>query len=81
MNNFTTINDIYGHAIGDQVLRAFARKLMQASRTSDAFGRLHGDEFLYLIDREATVEAVHKACARLAKALSFTVQLDTRINR
>ncbi len=76
LNNFEQINDIYGHAIGDQVLRAFARQLMQASRSSDGFGRLGGNEFLYLIDREVSTETVEQACARLSKALTFSVELE-----
>ena len=76
VNNFEAINDIYGHAIGEQVLKAFARQLMQASRSSDSFGRLTGNEFLYFIDREVTLESVEQACARLSKTLTFTVELD-----
>jgi len=76
INKFTAINDVYGHGVGDQVLKAFARKLMEASRSSDAFGRYGGDEFLYLIDQEVTPSALEQACARLVGALSFTVDLD-----
>jgi diguanylate cyclase (GGDEF)-like protein len=76
LNKFTAINDVYGHAVGDQVLKAFSRKLMEASRTSDAFGRYGGDEFLYLIDQDVGAAAVEQACGRLAAALDFTVELD-----
>ncbi len=76
VNNFNEITDIYGHAIGDQVLKAFARQMMQASRSSDTFGRLGGNEFLYLIDRDVSPETVEQACARLSKALTFTVELE-----
>ena len=77
VNNFEAINEIYGYAIGDQVLKAFARQLMQASRSSDAFGRLTDNEFLYLIDREITAESIEQACARLSQALAFTVELES----
>ncbi len=76
VNNFKKINDIHGHAVGDQVLKAFARQLMLTSRTSDTFGRFGGDEFLYLIDRSVSDEAVELACSRLTNALSFTVEFD-----
>ncbi len=76
LNNFGAINDIYGHAIGDQVLKAFARQLMHASRSSDAFGRLGGSEFLYLIDRNISAATIEQTCARLSKALGFSVELD-----
>ena len=77
LNNFDEINTIYGHAVGDQLLKAFARQLMQASRTSDTFGRLGSNTFLYLIDRDVTTEAIEQACARLSETLAFSVELES----
>ncbi len=77
INRFEEINDIHGHAVGDQVLKTFAQKLMSASRASDTFGRFGGAEFLYLMDRDVSYAKVEQACVRLAKALSFSVELDS----
>ncbi len=77
LNNFSAICDTYGQAIGDRALRAFAQKLMQASRASDSFGRFGQSEFLYLVDREVSFASVEQTCARLAQELSFFVELDT----
>jgi diguanylate cyclase (GGDEF)-like protein len=77
INNFDEINTIHGHAVGDQVLKAFARQLMQASRSSDAFGRLGGNEFLYLIDRDISAGIIEQVCARLSKNLAFSVDLES----
>ncbi len=77
INRFEEIRDIHGQAIGDQVLKAFAQKLMSASRASDTVGRFGGAEFLYLMDRDVSYAKVEQACARLAKALSFSVELDS----
>ncbi len=76
LNNFRQINDIYGHAVGDQALRAFARQLTATSRSSDSLGRFGGDEFLYLVDHDVSYERIELACARLADALSFSVELE-----
>jgi diguanylate cyclase (GGDEF)-like protein len=76
INNFKHINDVHGVAAGDQVLRAFAHKLMLASRSSDTIGRVRGDEFFCVIDRGVSEDAVELACVRLSSALSFSVQLD-----
>ncbi len=45
-DNFKTINDTYGHAVGDDVLKSFAAVLVRAFRTHDLIGRIGGDEFM-----------------------------------
>jgi len=45
VNNLKAINDLYGHAAGDRVLKKFAKILREALRQSDALYRIGGDEF------------------------------------
>lgn len=45
IDHFKTINDSYGHATGDEVLRVLTTHCKQMLRTSDVFGRLGGEEF------------------------------------
>jgi diguanylate cyclase (GGDEF)-like protein len=47
---FKSVNDTYGHAVGDEVLRMIGMLLQAAIRPSDLAVRLGGDEFLLLID-------------------------------
>jgi two-component system cell cycle response regulator len=49
LDNFKTINDTYGHAIGDLVLQQIARVLAEAVRGSDTVFRYGGEEFLVLL--------------------------------
>ena len=49
LDHFKTINDTYGHAVGDQALRMVGRTLAGATRLFDMVGRWGGDEFLAIV--------------------------------
>ncbi|SDM22239.1 GGDEF domain-containing protein [Allokutzneria albata] len=49
VDDFKTVNDRYGHAVGDEVLCAVAGRLRAAVRAEDVVARLGGDEFAVLI--------------------------------
>ncbi|MBA1200578.1 diguanylate cyclase [Pseudomonas capeferrum] len=49
IDHFKTINDLHGHAIGDQVLRQCAHGLQAQLHTGDLLGRLGGEEFVVVL--------------------------------
>jgi diguanylate cyclase (GGDEF)-like protein len=49
IDDFKQVNDTYGHAAGDEVLRQFARQVAGRMRRQDIFGRLGGEEFAMLL--------------------------------
>jgi diguanylate cyclase (GGDEF)-like protein len=57
------INDAFGHAAGDQVLKAIAATLLSQVRSSDVVGRLGGDEFGLLLWNLSETDARAKAAA------------------
>jgi diguanylate cyclase (GGDEF)-like protein len=67
LDGFKPINDEFGHAVGDEVLRAVAERLGERVRTGDTVARLGGDEFAVLcedVDGEAQVEEITSRLAR-----------------
>jgi diguanylate cyclase (GGDEF)-like protein len=55
------INDAFGHAAGDQVLKAIVGSLLEQVRSSDVIGRLGGDEFALLLWNLSETDARAKA--------------------
>lgn len=53
LDQFKSINDNYGHDVGDQVLKAFSEVVKSTIRSSDIFGRLGGEEFALVFDEDA----------------------------
>ncbi|MET0183725.1 MAG: GGDEF domain-containing protein [Caulobacterales bacterium] len=60
LDGFKAINDRYGHAAGDAVLRGVARRLADHVRESDIVGRLGGDEFGVILNEVTPEEAARK---------------------
>jgi diguanylate cyclase (GGDEF)-like protein len=70
------INDTFGHAAGDVVLKAVVEVLQQHVRASDVLGRLGGDEFALLLWNLSKADAVAKAAALEASVDRLAVAFD-----
>jgi diguanylate cyclase (GGDEF)-like protein len=64
---FKHVNDTYGHSVGDDVLKEFAKVLQSECRDSDVVGRLGGEEFAVLLP-QTTIRAAQEVGARIVKA-------------
>ncbi|MBU3078548.1 PAS domain S-box protein [Sphingomonas sp. XMGL2] len=68
VDHFKLVNDRYGHAVGDRVLRAIAATATRAVRGHDVIGRIGGEEFAILMPR-TTAEAAALVGERLRLAV------------
>lgn len=58
IDRFKSVNDSYGHPVGDQVIRALSRMLQQRLRRSDIIGRYGGEEFVVIMPHTPAAAAV-----------------------
>jgi diguanylate cyclase (GGDEF)-like protein/PAS domain S-box-containing protein len=72
LDDFKKINDTYGHPTGDDVLKAFARKIKGMLRGNDIFGRIGGEEFAISMI-SCGLEEAEKAASRIGKAVAEEV--------
>lgn len=69
LDDFKKINDDFGHEVGDNVLRAFARVLESTARSTDVVARWGGEEFLAIV-HEADLDAARVFAERVRGGLT-----------
>ena len=79
LNDFKTVNDNYGHAVGDAVLITMARRLVGALRAADTVARLGGDEFVLIIESIEDAQEIACISEKLFDTLSEPITLDTGV--
>lgn len=77
LNDFKRINDQYGHAIGDEVLRGVAEVLTSGVRDCDMVARLGGDEFGVILFKTTPDIAKAKAAVLACRISECTISLPT----
>lgn len=70
IDHFKEINDVYGHAVGDKVLKEVGKILKEQFRESDLLGRIGGDEFVVFMKNVATEEIALKKAGTLRDRIS-----------
>ncbi|MGZ3159544.1 MAG: diguanylate cyclase domain-containing protein [Burkholderiaceae bacterium] len=90
LDGFKSINDSYGHDVGDSVLQIIAQRLKKNTRDDDTISRHGGDEFLYLlmeVQNEETItliakkiiKAIQEPCDVHIRNVMTSLQVDTSI--
>lgn len=74
-DNFKELNDTYGHAAGDEVLKELSRLILRKIRASDTFARIGGDEFAILFPETGTDDLKIIAGRIIEQMQQFKVQV------
>lgn len=75
LDNFKTVNDLYGHHVGDALLSEVAKRLVDSVRESDTLARAGGDEFMVLLGDPRGRDGCQAAMEKIAAALEGEVRL------
>lgn len=80
IDRFKTINDVWGHAVGDQAIIAVCEGLRAATSGEDKVVRIGGDEFCimsfeYAVDLELLTSSIHASIGRLVTSLPPDIEL------
>jgi diguanylate cyclase (GGDEF)-like protein/PAS domain S-box-containing protein len=78
LDDFKSINDRYGHSIGDLTLVEVARRLESCLRPGDTAARFGGDEFAILLEDLAAVDDASDVAVRVLQALSAPLVWDRK---
>jgi len=85
LDNFKSLNDTYGHSLGDVLLCQVAERLKQCVREVDTVARFGGDEFVVILsnldkDKEASVRYARGVAEKISKSLSAFYTLTIQEN-
>jgi diguanylate cyclase (GGDEF)-like protein len=72
LDKFKSVNDTYGHQVGDNILRSTAHLLLSKVRTTDVIGRYGGEEFVLILPKTSLTTA-ELVCDRILTAFRDTI--------
>ncbi|WP_161974531.1 GGDEF domain-containing protein [Piscinibacter terrae] len=70
VDHFKAVNDTFGHATGDEVLKAFAHQLAGAVRQTDTVARLAGDEFVVILEALTRADEAALVAQKIVQAVN-----------
>ena len=76
LDHFKEINDTYGHAYGDQLLKIVSKRLQSCLRKSDTVSRMGGDEFALINEETEDIEAIKQIAQKVLDVLSQPMEFE-----
>jgi len=81
VDGFKLVNDTFGHAAGDELLKIVASRLRSITREGDTAARLGGDEFVVLLDGPTLDAGPELVAERLLETLSEPYEMQQALSR
>jgi diguanylate cyclase (GGDEF)-like protein len=79
LDNFKEVNDAFGHAFGDQLLKIVGQRLQNCLRKSDTAARMGGDEFALISEGVSNVKDVQLIADKILRAIGMPVELESHV--
>ena len=79
LDGFKDVNDAYGHAVGDELLRSAAERMSANIRSNDTVSRLGGDEFVVLLPRLIDDQIADAVAHRILRDLAQPLVIDDTV--
>jgi diguanylate cyclase (GGDEF)-like protein/PAS domain S-box-containing protein len=76
LDAFKHVNDAFGHAVGDELLKALAVRLREGLRATDTVARIGGDEFAWVLPRVAGRQAAERMVRKRLNAIQVAYAND-----
>ncbi len=76
LDNFKEVNDVHGHACGDQVLKIVSQRLQNALRKSDTAARIGGDEFALINEAVIDLEGIRFIAHKILQIVSAPLEIE-----
>ncbi|PSU35022.1 diguanylate cyclase domain-containing protein [Photobacterium lutimaris] len=76
LDGFKSVNDNFGHNIGDQVLITIANRLTEAVNEQDVVARIAGDEFVVVLSEGQEPSTIQRTCQQIMRSISAPIKVD-----
>ena len=76
LDGYKTINDLFGHLVGDQLLIQIANRLSANFREADTVARFGGDEFILVLENINSVESIKPITEKILKSIAEPYRIN-----